>query len=145
GQPAAGGKLVVIGAIGIGQVDVYAEGDRREPMRLPAGPHCRIEIGQHRRRLQMPLALMNRNLHTGVFQVDQALQGGIQRQVGKTSGASGNKHSQAPLATSRSSQARVAYREMAPRGNTTDLAKVARRPAFRRKSREATASTRDYA
>ena len=68
-------------------------------MRLPAGPHRRIEIGQHLRRLQVPFGLMNGDFHTGVFQVDQPLQSGIQGQIGKTSGTGSNKHAQAPLAT----------------------------------------------
>ena len=65
-------------------------------MRLAAGPNGRLEVGQHLGGLQMAPRFMDHDFHAGVFQIDQPLQRGVQRQVGKTSGGSGNKHGQIP-------------------------------------------------
>ena len=52
-------------------------------MRLPASPHCRVQVGQHLRRLHVPVGLVNDDFHAGVFQIHQPLQSGIQGKSAK--------------------------------------------------------------
>ena len=69
--------------VGLGGLDVDAQRHGREAVGLAAERRGPLRIGQHLRRLQMPVRLVNHDLDGGVFQFHQLQQGGIQGQIGK--------------------------------------------------------------
>ncbi len=83
--------------VGLGRLDLDTQRDGRQPMGLPAEPHGLLGVGQDLRRLQVPIGFVDHDLDGGVFQIDQLRQGGVQRQMGKATARSGNKHATTPF------------------------------------------------
>ena len=90
GQLATGGELLVVERLG--GLDVHAVGNRRQPMGLAADPHGAVRIGQDLRGLEVPSRLVDHDLHRRIFEIQQPLQGGVQRQVGETIARRGDEH-----------------------------------------------------
>ena len=76
GQLAAGGKLAVVE--GFRGFDVDAEGNGGQAMGLAAERYGSFEIVQHGGGLHVSARLVDHEFHTGVLQIGELHQGGIQ-------------------------------------------------------------------
>ena len=76
----------------LGSVDLDAQGDGRQAVRLAALDHGLLRVGQHFGGLQVAVPLVDHDFHGGVLQFDQLEQGGVERQMGKATAGSGNEH-----------------------------------------------------